>query len=96
MTGDRFICSIFRSSKKQEMYLYVKKGTDLGELPEPLLKQFGEPALVMDLLLHGERKLARADVATVINKIAEQGFYLQMPPAEGWQVAPPGQDASDA
>ena len=79
MSADRFICSIYRSSKKQEMYLYVKKDTVLTDLPEPLMQQFGEPALVMDLLLHAERKLARADVTTVMDKIAEQGFYLQMP-----------------
>ena len=93
---ERFICSIYRSSKKQEMYLYVKKDADLADLPEVLMKQFGELSLVMDLLLHAERKLARADVATVMEKIAEQGFYLQMPPADGWQVVPPAKGAPDA
>ena len=31
-------------------------------------------------MLDSERKLARADVGEVMSCIAEQGFYLQMPP----------------
>ena len=31
-------------------------------------------------MLDPERKLARADVGEVLASIAEQGFYLQMPP----------------
>ncbi|MDF1782275.1 MAG: YcgL domain-containing protein [Alcanivoracaceae bacterium] len=82
MSSEYLLCSIFRSSKRTEMYLYVKKGTELDSLPEPLMKQFGDMSLVMDLLLREERPLARADVKKVMAMIQEQGFYLQMPPAE--------------
>ena len=43
-------------------------------------QQFGEPEEVMSLLLDAERRLARADAAEVLQLIARQGFYLQMPP----------------
>ena len=78
------------------MYLNVKKDTDLSSLPEALMQQFGEAAKVMDLLLHAERKLARVEVRTVLEKIEQQGFFLQMPPADGWQVVPPRAESPDA
>lgn len=92
MSSEYFLCSIFRSSKRAEMYLYVKKGTELDTLPEALIKQFGDVSLVMDLLLREERPLARADVKKVMAMIEEQGFYLQMPPAEQEPSMMPGRD----
>lgn len=74
------LIEIFRSSRKEEMYLYVQKAKGLVDVPEPLMKQFGEPHSVMTLLLEPEKKLARANAAEVLQKIEEQGFYLQMPP----------------
>lgn len=81
MSNNRLICSIYRSSRKQEMYLYVAKGQDMQKLPEELMKYFGRAEHVMDLLLREERSLARVDVLEVIEKIAEQDFFLQMPPS---------------
>lgn len=74
------LCQIFRSSKKPETYLFVDKDKGLEDVPEVLLKQFGEPVPVMSLLLSPERRLARADAREVLEQIAAQGFYLQMPP----------------
>lgn len=76
------ICEVFRSPRKPEMYLYVDKAAGYAELPEALLRQFGEPEPVMTLLLTPERKLARADAAAVLQQIELQGFYLQMPPTQ--------------
>jgi len=74
------LCSIYRSPKEEGMYLYVDKDNDLASVPEALLKRFGHPELAMTLLLTPDKKLARADVAKVLEAIEEQGFYLQMPP----------------
>ncbi len=76
------LVEIFRSPRKQEMYLYVDKAAGMEDVPEVLLTQFGEPETVMTLLLTPERKLARVDAAEVLQKIDEQGFFLQMPPTE--------------
>jgi uncharacterized protein YcgL (UPF0745 family) len=62
------------------MYLYVDKSRGLQDIPDALMAQFGEPTPVMVLLLTPEKKLARANVAAVLDDIKEQGFYLQMPP----------------
>jgi len=74
------LCEVFRSSRKQEMYLYVDKARGLQAVPDKLLGQFGKPTSVMVLLLTPQIKLARADAATVISSIEAQGFYLQMSP----------------
>ncbi|WP_033416011.1 YcgL domain-containing protein [Hahella ganghwensis] len=74
------LVSVYRSSRKDEMYVYVDKKQGVEELPEALLTHFGKPQHVFDLLLMPEKKLARANVEEVLEKIEEQGFYLQMPP----------------
>lgn len=76
----REIVRIYRSSKKTEAYLYLAKKDSYDELPDELRKLFGQPILVMDMLLTPENTLARADAEKVLDSIESQGFYLQMPP----------------
>ncbi|KRW58049.1 YcgL domain-containing protein [Pseudomonas sp. TTU2014-080ASC] len=74
------ICSIYKSPRKNEMYLYVLRSEGLSRVPEALLGMFGPPALAMELVLTPERKLAREDINKVLENLKEQGFHLQMPP----------------
>ncbi|RRJ85452.1 YcgL domain-containing protein [Aestuariirhabdus litorea] len=76
----KLIASIYKSPKKDEMYLYVEKAKGLTQVPEKLLELFGTPRHVMDLMLREERPLARADVVQVMEGIQAKGFHLQMPP----------------
>jgi len=80
MSQDKLICSIYRSSKKDEMYLYVAKAKGLSEVPEALMSMFGKAQHSMDMLLTPAKTLARADTVEVLGAIAEKGYYLQMPP----------------
>jgi len=73
-------CNVYRSDKKAETYLYLSDGMDFAELPEELQQRFGAPALVMRLELSTGKKLARVDVVRVLESLAQQGFYLQLPP----------------
>ena len=73
-------CQVYRSPRKEQMYLYVEKQAGLTRVPATLLQQFGEPEPVMLLHLDGKRSLARADADKVVDQINEQGYYLQMPP----------------
>lgn len=63
------------------MYLYVREGLEVDDLPELLLKKVGALTQVMELTLTAESKLARADAAAVVEKLESDGFYLQMPPS---------------
>ena len=76
------ICSIYKSPRKNEMYLYVLKADALSRVPEALLSVFGPPQHVFDLVLTPQRKLAREDIKQVLENLDKQGFHLQMPPAE--------------
>ena len=78
--ADPMICRIYRSPRKEGMYLFVPKASDLEAVPESLMKGFGKPEHAMDLMLKPNRKLARADVGEVLAALEEKGFYLQMPP----------------
>lgn len=77
---NREIVRIYRSSKKAETYLYLRKKDTFDELPDELRKLFGAPELVMDMLLTEEKNLARTTGADVLRSIEDKGFYLQMPP----------------
>ena len=72
---------IFRSSKRDGMYLYVDTDESLNRVPPDLLKRFGRPVEVMEMQLEPSRKLARAEAASVLEQIETAGFYLQLPPS---------------
>lgn len=74
------LCAIYRSSKKEQTYLYIETKDDFSKVPEELMRTFGEPKFVMYLRLDGGKKLAAADIKQVIRLLSEQGFYLQVPP----------------
>lgn len=78
--SEKLHCSVYRSPRKEGMYVYVPKQVGVTELPADLLTQFGTPGHVMDLELHAGVKLARVDVQEVLEAVQSQGFYLQMPP----------------
>ncbi|SFN47087.1 hypothetical protein SAMN05216516_10863 [Izhakiella capsodis] len=73
-------CVIYRSSFRDQTYLYVEKRDDFSRVPEALLCSFGRPQFVMMLPLDGRKKLANADPDKVTTALREQGFYLQIPP----------------
>ncbi|MBQ0757926.1 MAG: YcgL domain-containing protein [Amphritea sp.] len=74
------ICSVFRSSKKDEMYLYVDKTEKMKRVPDALKEMFGAPVHVFDMLLTPEKELSRVDATQVLEDIRVKGYFLQMPP----------------
>lgn len=83
---DKTFVSVFRSSKKPDTYLFVKRGQLWEELPESLLTIFGQPLHCMDLILTPERKLARTHGKEVLDAISDKGFFLQMPEEQSGYV----------
>ena len=74
------LCTIYKSSKKAETYLFVKQRDDFSAVPGPLMSMFGTPTLVTVMNLANKEKLALADIDKVKASLSEQGFYLQLPP----------------
>lgn len=79
-------CSIYKSSKKDEMYLYVVRPAEndqadpLAVVPDVMRQAFGRATFVMDLELSESRKLARVNVLHVIDSLQTRGFFIQVPP----------------
>ena len=78
--SDKLICEVFKSSRKDEMYLYVDKRQGFADIPTQLLETFGKPVPVFTMLLTADKKLSRVNAADVVEGINDKGFYLQMPP----------------
>ncbi|MEA3405447.1 MAG: YcgL domain-containing protein [Pseudomonadota bacterium] len=74
--------SVYKSPKKEELYLYVPQEGGLESIPNEVLVIFGEPKHVIDFELSAEKKLAREDSATVLEALTTKGFFMQMPPHE--------------
>ena len=75
-------CAIYKCSRKEHTYIYINEKDKFDDIPEVLMKTLGELSFVMELDLYPEKSLAQADAAEVIEKLNEQGFYLQLPPAD--------------
>ncbi|PJG83349.1 YcgL domain-containing protein [Caviibacterium pharyngocola] len=76
------LCAIYKSRKKDGMYLYVEKRDNFDKVPQALREAFGTPIFVMLFNLNGEKPLIQAKNQEVAAQIQTQGFYLQMPKQE--------------
>jgi len=74
------LCSIYKTNKKEGMYLFISRREDFSQVPETLLAMFGQPKLVVTMNLTESRTLAFADTEKVLENLKTTGFYLQMPP----------------
>ncbi|WGE90216.1 YcgL domain-containing protein [Actinobacillus arthritidis] len=74
------LCAIYKSPKREGMFLYVAKRDQFDSVPEVLRQMFGKPQFVMLFNLNGEKQLKRSKNEEVLQAIQTQGFFLQMPP----------------
>lgn len=72
------LCYIYRSSKKENSYLYLGAENDFSQIPEVLSKVFGQPIFVMKVLLDGKRQFVAGSALEIEEKIKQDGFFLQM------------------
>ena len=74
------LCFVYKSLKKEALYLFIEKKDDFSVVPEALLDSIGRPVFVMELELTPERKLARENAQQIIQQIQEKSFFVQLPP----------------
>ena len=72
---------VLRSQKRADTYLYLPEQDVYEELPEALQKHFGEAIEFLNFSLHANKKLAQVDAKKVMQGLAEQGYFLQLPPS---------------
>lgn len=75
-------CYIYKSLKKNELYLYLREKDDFALLPDALYQSVQPIQLVMELALTPDRKLAREDAAKVIASLQDKGYFVQLPPMQ--------------
>jgi len=72
---------IYKSSRKDGLYLYIIKKDDFSDIPQALFDSMGkEPQFVMEITLSEGKPLAREDISKVIKNLQTQGFHVQVPP----------------
>lgn len=95
MTEKTFV-SVFKSRKKADTYVFVRRGQNWENLPEALRAIFGSPEHAMDLVLTPERQLARTTAKEVLASIDEKGFYLQLPEESSTSIVDFGRKLKDS
>ena len=76
------ICAVYKSGRRADTYLFVKKRDVFDDVPEPLMEMFGSKTLVMIVPLSKRDHLGIADIDKVKSALVEQGYYLQIPPPQ--------------
>ena len=72
---------IYKSSRKDELYIYLAKKDDFSDVPQALYDTMGkEPLFVMEVMLSSDKQLAREDVNKVMVNLETQGYHVQIPP----------------
>ena len=51
----KILCDVFKTKKKDEMYLYVTRKDAFTRVPEELMTMFGKPELAMTMILTPEK-----------------------------------------
>ncbi len=74
------ICAVYKSGRRADTYLFVKKRDVFDDVPEPLMAMFGTLSLIMIVPLSKRDHLGIADINKVKSALVEQGYYLQIPP----------------
>lgn len=72
-------CYVYKSSKKEDTFLYLGEKGRFDLLPEGLLILFGKPGFVLEFDLTKDRTLAQVDAKQVLADLHEHGYYLQIP-----------------
>lgn len=83
-------CDVYKFNKKDEMYVYIARPdypNDINEIkdalaviPSEIRNTLGLATFVMHIDLSTRQSLARVDINQVLEKLIEQGYFLQFPP----------------
>lgn len=78
----KIVCDVYKSSKKENLYLYVCSDDGLSKVPAELLARFGVPEKALTFTLSPDRTLARENPAVVMANLHDHGYHLQLPPSD--------------
>lgn len=73
---------VYRHPKKEGMFLMIAERAVWKELPVELQTAFADKQEVVRFEMTPSKKLARVNSALVYQSLCEQGYFVQMPPAD--------------
>lgn len=85
-------CTVFKSSRREYTYLYLRHDLTFDDIPTELRELMGAAEQTMEIDLAGRQSLAKENIETVRAHLADPGYHLQLPPADdpsGWLDLPP-------
>ncbi len=71
---------VYKSLRRSDTYLYLGQRDDFQVIPAALNSHLGQLQFVLETTLTEHRRLPRADVLEVIDRISNVGYFLQLPP----------------
>lgn len=80
-------CYIYRSSKRDNCYLYVTQELDFSMVPDELMSVFGKPIFSMSILLDENKKYAVGCGKELKQKLNTDGFIMQMLTEDDFSVS---------
>lgn len=72
------LCYVYKSSKKEGVYLYVETKNMIDELPEELKNLTGKLELALTFKLTEDRKIQKVQAIDVMTAIKEKGYFLRI------------------
>lgn len=75
-------CHVYRCTTKQGMYVYLAEKDHFEAIPTDLRERLGKLEYSFEFTLSENRKLVRYDAKQVIQRMKDDGYFLQMPPPE--------------
>lgn len=75
-------CFVYRSRHRQRTYLFLPQKDDFSQVPESLVRLFGEAEFSFEFELVPGRKMILAEASEVQRNLQENGFFLQLPPGD--------------
>ena len=74
-------CHIYRSKHKSGLYLYLREKDKFAAIPSVLKAKLGKLEFAFSMSLDESTKLVRLNSGDVMKKLNQDGYFLQMPPA---------------
>jgi uncharacterized protein len=81
-------CFVYAAQRKADTYLWLLQKDNFQVIPASLAMMLGDLRFVLEVDLHGERRLPHENVEVVMKHLRTQGWHLQLPPQETLAAAP--------
>ncbi|WP_034413408.1 YcgL domain-containing protein [Candidatus Photodesmus blepharus] len=65
-------CFLYKSLKKEGVYLYIPRKDDFSEVPDVLLQMFDKPVFMMVI------KMEKHKLPKIKKSLASDGYFLQV------------------